>query len=207
MKHELDLAQWNRKDHYEFFSQFDEPFFGVTVNIDCTLGYRNAKAQGKGFFLYYLYQALKAANSIESFRYRILDKKVYVFDQIHASPTVDRPDGTFGFSYVKYHEDEEQFYMNAQKVLAEERQSTGLNPGVAGQDVIHFSALPWLDFTSMSHARSYGFPDSCPKISFGKMTEQEGIRTMPVSIHVHHGLMDGYHVGLFVGAFQRLMNS
>jgi chloramphenicol O-acetyltransferase type A len=27
-----------------------------------------------------------------------------------------------------------------------------------------------------------------------------------MSIHVHHGLMDGYHVGLFVNAFQDLMN-
>jgi chloramphenicol O-acetyltransferase type A len=38
------------------------------------------------------------------------------------------------------------------------------------------------------------------------MTEQNGVKTMPVSIHVHHGLMDGYHVGLFVDEFQRLMN-
>lgn len=207
MKHELNLEQWNRKDHYEFFSQFEEPFFGVTVNIDCTLGYQNAKNQGKSFFLYYLYQALKAANSIEAFRYRIIDKKVFVFNQIHASPTIDRPDGTFGFSYLDYYEDETLFHQNAQKVIAEVRQSAGLNPAVAGPDVIHFSALPWLEFSAISHARSFSFPDSCPKISFGKMTEQNGNRTIPVSIHVHHALMDGYHVGLFVEAFQRLMNS
>lgn len=29
---------------------------------------------------------------------------------------------------------------------------------------------------------------------------------MPVSIHVHHGLMDSHHVGLFVEEFQKLMN-
>ncbi len=29
---------------------------------------------------------------------------------------------------------------------------------------------------------------------------------MPVSIHVHHALADGYHVGLFVNKFQELMN-
>jgi len=29
---------------------------------------------------------------------------------------------------------------------------------------------------------------------------------MPVSIHVHHALMDGYEVGLFVEEFQRLMS-
>ncbi len=29
---------------------------------------------------------------------------------------------------------------------------------------------------------------------------------MPVSIHGHHGLMDGYHIGLFVERVQELWN-
>jgi chloramphenicol O-acetyltransferase type A len=29
---------------------------------------------------------------------------------------------------------------------------------------------------------------------------------MSVSIHVHHALVDGYHVGLYVDRFQALMN-
>ena len=53
-KKEIDLINWPRKDHYEFFSQFEEPFFGVTVNTDCTLAYKNAKEKGASFFLYYL---------------------------------------------------------------------------------------------------------------------------------------------------------
>jgi len=28
---------------------------------------------------------------------------------------------------------------------------------------------------------------------------------MPVSIHAHHALVDGYHIGLFVEEFQKLM--
>ena len=38
------------------------------------------------------------------------------------------------------------------------------------------------------------------------MTENNGIMTMPVSIHVHHALMDGYHVAQFIDKFQKLMN-
>ena len=72
--------------------------------------------------------------------------------------------------------------------------------------MIHFSAVPWVDFTGLSHARSYTFPDSCPKISFGKVTEKDGIKSMSVSIHAHHGLMDGFHIGLFAERFQGLMN-
>ncbi len=74
-------------------------------------------------------------------------------------------------------------------------------------NLIHFSAIPWVDFTALSHARSFTFADSCTTISFGKMSISENRkRTMPISVYVHHGLMDGLHVGKFVDYFQDLMN-
>lgn len=206
MKQLIKLDNWKRKEHFLFFSKFEEPFFGVTINIDCTLAYQQAKSKGNSFFLYYLYRALKAVNKIENFRYRIIDKEVCLFDQINASATINRPDETFGFSYMDYNENEELFYQKAKEEIARVQQSTGLIPAGSGENVIHFSAVPWLDFTSLSHARSFTFPDSCPKISFGKITEKDGIQSMPVSIHAHHGLMDGFHIGLFAEKFQELMN-
>ena len=166
MKTAIDIDNWIRKDHFAFFTQFSEPFFGITANIDCTVAYRYAKNKKLSFYLYYLYRALKAANSIENFRYRIVDKKVYLFDVINASPTVYRPDNTFGFSYMDYTENEALFYDHAKQVIEKVKHEKGLVPAVAGENVIHFSAVPWIDFTSVSHARSFTFPDSCPKISF-----------------------------------------
>ena len=66
--------------------------------------------------------------------------------------------------------------------------------------------MPWIKFTSVSHARSFSHADSVPKISFGKMTEVAGKKLMPLSIHVHHALMDGYHVGQHIDLFQELLN-
>lgn len=206
MKTLIDIEQWIRKEHFLFFSQFEEPFFGVTVKIDCTRAYNSAKQKGCSFFLYYLYRALKAANEIENFRYRVIDKQVYLFDSINASPTINRPNGTFGFAYMDYFQDENEFYAEALNEIERVQQSTDLMPALSGENVIHFSAVPWIDFTALSHARSYSYPDSSPKISFGKVTEKDGIRTMPVSIHAHHGLVDGYHVGLFVDKFQKELN-
>ena len=37
--------------------------------------------------------------------------------------------------------------------------------------------------------------------------DENGKKTMPISVHVHHGLVDGYHVGLFLDALQQLMNA
>ena len=38
------------------------------------------------------------------------------------------------------------------------------------------------------------------------MTETSGKRSMPVSVHVHHALVDGVHVGQYIEEFQKLMN-
>jgi chloramphenicol O-acetyltransferase type A len=207
MKKLINIDTWNRKEQFLFFSQFNEPFFGVTVKVDCTIAYLKAKEKGISFFLYYLYRALKASNQIENFRYRIIENQVVEFDKINASPTIDRPNGTFGFAYMDYFEDENMFYENALQEIKNVRNSTSLLPATSGENVIHFSAIPWLDFTSISHARSFSHPDSCPKISFGKITENGGKREMAVSIHGHHGLMDGVHVGEFVKQFQELLDA
>jgi chloramphenicol O-acetyltransferase type A len=206
MKTAIDINSWIRKDHYRFFSQFEEPFYGITVSIDCTAAYHYAKENAISFFQYYLYQALKAANAIENFRYRIINKEIYLFDQINASPTVQRVDGTFGFSYIDYSDNEDAFYANATEIIEAAKLASGLIPAVSGENVIHFSALPWLNFTAVSHARCFSFADSCPKITFGKITEENGKKLLPVAVHVHHALVDGYHVGLFVEQFQTLMN-
>ncbi|KIA86865.1 chloramphenicol acetyltransferase [Flavobacterium sp. AED] len=208
MKTLLDIENWNRKEHFHFFRQFEEPFFGATVEIDCTKAYATAKSLDTSFFIYYLHKTLVAVNAIESFRYRISDDKIYVCDQINASATIGRKDGSFGFSLNEYNADFTVFTATASAEIERIQNTTGLFTRTFEEDnVIHFSAIPWLNFTSLSHARSYTFPDSCPKISFGKMiVAQNGKRTMSMSVHVHHGLMDGLHVGQFVDYFQEIMN-
>jgi chloramphenicol O-acetyltransferase type A len=208
MKTLLDLENWNRKEHFEHFSKMEEPFFGVTVEIDCTKAYQTAKNLKTSFFIFYLHKTLVAVNSIENFKYRISESKIYINDRVDVSATIGRKDDTFGFSLMEYNPDFKIFEKNAYAEIDRIQNTTGLFTRSFDDDnVIHFSAIPWLNFTSLSHARSYSYPDSCPKISFGKMmTSETGKKTMAMSVHVHHGLMDGLHVGEFVDLFQELMH-
>lgn len=207
MKTLLDLENWNRKEHFEHFSKMEEPFFGATVEIDCTKAYQTAKSLTTSFFIFYLHKTLVAINSIENFKYRITENKIYINDRIDVSATIGREDGTFGFSLMEYNPDFKIFEQHAYAEIDRIQNTTGLfTRSFDDNNVIHFSAIPWLNFTSISHARSYSYPDSCPKISFGKMmTSETGKKTMTMSVHVHHGLMDGLHVGQFVDLFQELM--
>jgi len=207
MKTLLNLDTWNRKEHFLFFNQMEEPFFGITTTIDCTIAYKKSKELGVSFFTYYLYKTIATVNKIEPFRYRIIDGKVYIFDKINVSATILRADETFGFSLIEYNENLDEFAINVKNEIDRIQQTTGLfTREFKDTNVIHFSALPWINFTSFSHARSFSFPDSCPKISFGKMIDENNKKTISMSVHVHHGLMDGLHVGKFVELFQKTMN-
>ena len=207
MKQKLDIDNWNRKEHFLFFNQMEEPFFGITTPIDCTRAYQKANELGISFFTYYLHKTLVAVNSIENFRYRIKNNEVYIFDRIDASATILRDDKTFGFSLIEFNEDVHEFATITLKEIERIQTNSGLFTRDYPENLIHFSALPWVNFTSFSHARSFTWSDSCPKISFGKMMEENGKKTMSMSVHVHHGLIDGYHVGEFVALFEKLMNN
>ena len=208
MKKKLDIKNWNRKEHFEFFKDFDEPFYGATVTIDCSRAYKRAKELECSFFIYSLHKTLTAVNAVEAFTYRIEDDEVIIHDTIDASATIGRPDGTFGFSLIPYSKDLNTFKIQAENESARVATTTGLFTRSFDLDnLIHFSAIPWLNFTSLSHARSYNFPDSCPKISFGKITTTaNNIKKMPMSVHVHHALIDGLQLSHFVDHFQELMN-
>ncbi|MDH6355756.1 chloramphenicol O-acetyltransferase type A [Dysgonomonas sp. PH5-45] len=206
MKKQLNISNWNRKEHYYFFKDFEEPFFGVTVNVDCTKAYKLCKEQGYSFFLYYMHKSLVAVNRIDAFRYRIEDDMVYIYDVIHGTTTVLKPDNTFGFAYLEYEEEYRLFEKNARDKIEITKKRREIGSGINGEEVIHYSTLPWLHFTSVTHARMFSGKNSCPKITFGKMIELRNQKVMPVSIVAHHALMDGVCVGEYVELFQELLN-
>jgi len=206
MKEKIDINTWLRKDHFNFFNTFDEPFFGLTVEIDCTATYQEAKANGVSFFLLYLHKSLVAANQIENFKYRIINGEVWNYKVVNAAATINRPNGTFGFGYFDYLENFNDFNAEANREIEKVKATSGLIPSSSGENVIHYSALPWLNFTSMSHARNYSYRDSCPKISFGRVRDEGNKKIIPVSIHVNHALMDGFHVAQFVDVYQQWLS-
>ncbi|RAK62891.1 chloramphenicol acetyltransferase [Hymenobacter edaphi] len=209
MKHQIDLSSWNRREHFTFFSAFEEPFFGVVAEVDAARAYARAKQLGVSFFQLYLHAVLRAVNAVEALRYRIEDGQVWCYEAIHASATLTRSDHTFGFSFVPYTPALADFGPGLLAEIEAVRRSSGLrlNDVTARPDVIHFSAIPWLSFTGLTHARAFGYPDSVPKISVGRTRPAGQQLLMPVAVNAHHGLADGYHVGLFFEQLQQALDS
>ena len=128
---------------------------------------------------------------------RSVDGEIWRYQTIHGGSAVGRPNGTIGFGHYVFRHELHDFVREASLELKRVQMSVELTR-YPGQDLIRYSMLPWFDFTSISHARDLSEKDSVPRITFGKVTDAGGRCTMPISIHVHHGLVDGEHVARFV---------
>jgi chloramphenicol O-acetyltransferase type A len=200
----LDLSSWPRRPHFELFRTYDSPFFNICADVDVT-GLRSfvKRSESVSFFYAYLYLSLRAANDIESFRFRIRGDRVLVHDTVHAGSTVLLDNDTFGFVYFDFADDFSRFQRDALDATRRCAEGTdSLNPRDDRDDLIHYSVIPWISFTGVKHARKLGLEDSTPKIVFGKYRPEGERIVMPVSVEVHHGLMDGVHVGTYFSQFE-----
>ncbi len=144
-KTKLNIESWNRKEHFRFFSAFDDPFFGITTNVDFTTIYLEAKRNSQSFFLYSLHHILTKANETDEFKLRIEEgNSVVKYDTIHVSPTIGREDGTFGFAFFEYIPDRNEFIQQAIQEITRVKNSTGLSfsKNTGREDVIRYSSIP-----------------------------------------------------------------
>lgn len=201
----LDVTTWSRRQLFEFFIDYDNPYFNVCLRLDVTevLSWLRSRAT-VSVSLANHYFALRVANEIEPFRYRLEDGKVLVHEIINGGTTVLLPDDTFTFAYFDYHHDFDDFMKGAQESVAQTIAKPTFQP-TPRDNLIYFTTLPWFSFTSFAHARKRGRGDSVPRIAFGKFVKENERTHLPFSVEVHHALMDGLHVGRYVNRLQEAL--
>src|ERR1700674_3663199 len=112
----LDLETWARRDLFEFFIGYANPYFNICARVDVTnLLALLRQRPGVSVSLTYHYFALRVANEMEPFRYRLKDGKVIVYDVIHGGTTVLRPNESFTLVYFDYEENFEKFIVEAER--------------------------------------------------------------------------------------------
>ena len=200
-REKIDLETWERRASFDFFKSFTEPYHGVCLRVDCTGTFNYAKEHRLSVFLSLLHRSLVAAHEVENFKTRLVGGTVWRYELINGGSAVGRENGTIGLGHYQFRPQIDEFVREAAIEVDRVRQRDDIER-YPEANLIRYSVLPWFDFTSISHARDFSHEDSAPRITFGKITEAGGRCTMPVSIHVHHALVDGLHVAQFVEKFQ-----
>lgn len=204
----INIETWKRKNQYNFYKEYDNPYFNICTELDISACFDFTNQHSISFFIASLFASTKAVNLVEELKYRIRKEEVVLHEIVHAGSTIIKNDETFGFCYFNYLESYNQFNENAKKSLNDFKlKENNFDPQDNRDNLIHYSILPWISFSSISHARNWKTNNSVPIITMGKYTKKGGKLMMPVSIEVHHSLVDGLHVSKYFNHFQEILNN
>ena len=204
----LDLDRWSRRAAFDFFRTFDSPFFNVTVRVDVGALVAATESAGVPFTPAATYLALRAANGTEPFRYRLDGDRVLVHDVVHGTATELAEGERLAFTYTDYAPTFDAYLGNVRAARQALKDTDGgpMDARPERTDLLYFSSLPWISFTAFSHAKRFDAQDSVPRVVFGRYERRDGRLEMPVSVEVHHALMDGLHVSHFFERLQALLD-
>ncbi|XOV81202.1 MAG: CatA-like O-acetyltransferase [Aestuariibacter sp.] len=193
----IDIATWSRCSQFKHFKEYEAPHFNVVADVDIGRLLKVCKANNISSYAAIIYLVSKVSNSIEEFRYRIRGEEVVLHDVVHPSFTVMGKDDTFSYCSAPFNESPKQFFTIAQQRIDSAKEQPTLNDGNDDDHYLYMSCLPWVKFTSVTHAMRLNPTDSIPRYSWGKYCQQGDAVMMPLAVQVHHALADGLHVGLF----------
>lgn len=205
MKHIVDFEKWERKDNFNYFKDFLNPFTAVTSEVECGECKAKSNKEGRSFFICYLYAILRAVNEVKELRYRLEPTgRIVLYDKVDViSPIKMKENGKFFTVRISYNENFEDFYKDAQLTIqsipedgdpyATEHEEAEKN----NVDVVLVSAVPDLYFTSIVPTQKHRSGSDYPLITVGKATHQNGKTIMPIALAVHHSFVDGFHIASF----------
>lgn len=194
----IEFTNPHRKKHFEFFNSMNHPHFNLCGNVEITGFINKIKAEKLSFTAAIAWIMSKAANDIPEFRQRVRGQKVVQHEVVHPSFSVETEVAdVFSFCEVKYSEKQVDFLARAKKTMTEMRTNPSMEDDHSRDDYLFMSSIPWISFTSMQHAMSYHPSDSVPRIVWGKHFLDGNKIMMPLSVQVHHAVVDGRHVGQY----------
>lgn len=204
---EVDINTWPRKATYEFFKDYEDPFFNFSANVDVSALYQFCKANGLSYALSALFCSQMAVNEIREFRIRLMGERLVEYDSVEATQTILNNDETFSFAYFESKADLYEFDRSGREALEKYKQLKTFDVERNRIDLIYYSVIPWVSFTSFKHASRLDRRQTVPRIVFGKIFIEGERRQMPVSVEANHMIMDGFHVGKYFIRLQEIVNS
>ncbi len=204
---EIDLETWNRKDIYKVFSEFENPFFAVTIPVDVTAVKQFSKSSKISFYYTMIWAVTKAVNQVPQLNIRIRNGHLYQLDQVDANFTIlKKGNDVFQFVTAPWVEDIHAFASSIDKQL-EVQGDDCFSDAIDIDEAVYLTCTPWFDFTAATNPHTKNTEDAIPRIAWGKYYEENDRLMVHMSIEVNHRTVDGYHVGLLKEAIDSAIAS
>lgn len=202
----IEYENWPRRELFEFFSALSQPFYSVTFRVDVTRLYDYVKPRGLSFYYALVWLCTRAINSVEAFRVAIEGGEPVLLDK-RAPSFTDMKKGAENFHIVTMPADMGTLEEFCRAAAEKSRSQQGfIDPAAESGELIYFSCLPWVDITALTNERDFDKDDSIPRVAWGRYVEENGRKTLGLSLEVNHRLIDGLHIGRFAQEFERLIS-
>ena len=204
----IDLKTWERTEYFAFYKDLDFPYINIGARIDVTNMLDFARTESLSPYLTLIHTAHETARSNVNFRYRIIDGEPVLLADMGLTYThMPKDSETFINVIVDHVADLHTFHQAAAAQAQAQRDDLGLTTLAGRPTLIGYSAIPWIDYTHFVRTISRSGIDSNPKMSWGKYSPKGDRTLVTFSVQVHHGLMDGIHLGRFYESLQDRLDS
>ena len=196
---EIDISNSPRRAHFDHFRHAPNPHVGVTVDVDVTDFVRLCREKGWSFYLAFIRIAAQAANAVPELRRRIRGERVLEYASCDTSHIELLENGAYCYCTLRH--DPAQSWEDYMRYAAAQRQQARAGASIeeeADVERLYFiSTIPWLHYRDFSQP-NFGPDASNPAITWGKYEpDYRGRLMMPVSLLVHHSLVDGIQIAQF----------
>lgn len=193
----IDMATWNRASIFTNYLDVEFPYINIGSRMDVTGLLDYTRREGLSFYFALAFIAVKTADWIENFRYRFDDDGPFIIEKNTPILTHLRPNEDLFVMLKGPDTDDIREFCRELRRIADNPAASDTLDIEHRRDIVNFSCIPWIDYTHFVRTIRKVGQDCNPKMSWGKYTTENGKTTLNFSVQVHHGLMDGRHVGLF----------
>ncbi|WP_300360528.1 chloramphenicol acetyltransferase [Fusobacterium sp.] len=209
MFNKIDFETWERKEHFNYYTNLVKTNYSLTAELDITLLLEKIKEKNLKFFPTMLFCIIKGVNQNKEFRTDYDNEgNLGYWDYVVPSYTIfHRDDKTFSDIWSEYDENFKIFYKNVIEDIEKYKDVKGIKAKSGrGKNFCPISCLPWLSFTSCADDTYTESKMLFPVITFGKYFEKHKKTFVPISIFINHAVADGYHTCKLINDIQEIIN-
>ena len=194
---EVDLEHYARRAHFVHFRAMQFPYFSLTVPMDVSSVRQYCCEKGCSFYLTFMHLVALAANEIPEMRQRIHGETIREYAFCNTSHVELLDNGTYTYCTLEHDMPMDEYLQKAVQAREACRHKQVLAEDEEVESLLFISSLPWIYYTQLTQPGGGG-GESNPQITWGKFV-QDGQEKwmMPVTVQVHHALVDGLHVSRF----------
>ena len=98
----LDMSQYRRRAHFDYFRSLPWPYVGVTVDVEVSALLTLCRERGWSFYLVFLHAASLAADTVPELRQRIRGEGIVEYDSCASSHVEALADGTYSYCTLEH---------------------------------------------------------------------------------------------------------